>query len=196
MGFYKGSGSPTFYTTLPMLTSLILARDTLGHRLWKTPAELASEMGVGAIVTVEPMEDETDLIGIIVNLRDYTIGADKGGEVNFFDDFDIDYNQYKYLLETRISGALTRIRSALVIKKAGAGDVLVTPTAPAFDGSVVTVPTVTGATYKNAATDATLTTGAPVTLASGESLTVVAVPTAGHYFANNVNDEWTFKNTA
>jgi hypothetical protein len=74
-------------------------------------------MGVGSIVTVEVMEAEADLLGIIVNLRDYTIGADKGGDVNFFDDFDIDYNQYKYLLETRISGALTKIRSALVIQK-------------------------------------------------------------------------------
>ena len=65
------------------------------------------------------MEGEADLLGIIVNLKDYTIGADKGGEVNFFDDFDIDYNQYKYLYETRVSGALTKIRSAMVIKKGG-----------------------------------------------------------------------------
>jgi hypothetical protein len=79
MGFYKGSGSPTMYTTLPMLTSLLLTRDNMGHRLWKTPAELASEMGVSSIVTVEPMESEQDLIGIVVNLKDYTIGADKGG---------------------------------------------------------------------------------------------------------------------
>lgn len=117
LGQYKGSGSPTFYTTLPMLTSLLLARDTQGHRLWKTPAELASELGVSAIVTVEVMESEPNLIGIIVNLSDYTVGADKGGEVNFFDDFDIDYNQYKYLLETRVSGALTKIRSAVVVSK-------------------------------------------------------------------------------
>ena len=118
MGLYKGSGSPTFYTTLPMLTSLLLARDAQGHRYWRNAQELASEMGVSAIVTVEPMESEPDLIGIIVNLRDYTVGADKGGEVNFFDDFDIDYNQYTYLYETRLSGALTKIRSALVVKKA------------------------------------------------------------------------------
>jgi hypothetical protein len=118
MGLYKGSGTPTFYTTLPTLTSLLVHRDTQGHRLWRTPQELAAEMGVGNIVTVEVMEDETDLVGIVVNLRDYTIGADKGGDVNFFDDFDIDYNQYKYLLETRLSGALTKIRSALVITTA------------------------------------------------------------------------------
>jgi len=63
------------------------------------------------------METEDDLFGIVVNLKDYTIGADKGGDVNFFDDFDIDYNQYKYLLETRVSGALTKIRSAVVVEK-------------------------------------------------------------------------------
>jgi Caudovirus prohead serine protease len=117
MGLYKGSGSPTLYTTLPAVTKLILSRDTLGHRLWKSPSELASEMGVSAIVAVEVMEQEEDLFGIIVNLKDYTIGADKGGEINFFDDFDIDYNQYKYLYETRISGGLTKIRSALVLGK-------------------------------------------------------------------------------
>jgi Caudovirus prohead serine protease len=117
MGLYKGSGSPSFYTTLPMLTSLMLHRDQFEHRLYRTPAELASELGVANIVVVEVMEDEADLVGIIVNLKDYTIGADKGGEINFFDDFDIDYNQYKYLYETRVSGALTKIRSAMVVKK-------------------------------------------------------------------------------
>lgn len=116
MGLYKGSGGPTFYTTLLTLTKLLVHRDNDGHRLWRTPSELAAEMGVSNIVTVEVMEAEADLVGIIVNLRDYTVGADKGGEVNFFDDFDIDYNQYKYLYETRISGALTKIRSALVVK--------------------------------------------------------------------------------
>jgi len=121
MGLYKGSGSPSFYTTLPMLTTLLLARDNQGHRYWRNASELASEMGVSSIVTVEAMEGETDLVGIVVNLRDYTVGADKGGEVNFFDDFDIDYNQYTYLYETRLSGALTKIRSALVIKKGTVG---------------------------------------------------------------------------
>ena len=133
MQYYKGSGSPTFYTTLPVLTSLLLARDTLGHRLWKTVAELASEMGVGNIVTVEAMEGEDGLLGIIVNLKDYTVGADKGGEINFFDDFDIDYNQYKYLYETRISGALTKIRSAMVIMRAPSTSTLATPEEPDFN---------------------------------------------------------------
>ena len=121
MGMYKGSGSPTLYTARPTLTSLMLARDTEGHRLWKTSAELAQEMGVANIVLVEVMEQQPDCAGIIVNLSDYTLGADKGGEVNFFDDFDIDYNQYKYLFETRVSGALTKIRSAIVLKKGVVG---------------------------------------------------------------------------
>jgi Caudovirus prohead serine protease len=196
MKFYKGSGSPVFYTTLSTLTSLLLARDTLGHRLWKTTSELASEMGVSAIVTVEVMEDEANLVGIVVNLRDYTVGADKGGDINFFDDFDIDYNQYKYLLETRVSGALTRIRSAVVITRAAEGSTLATPQKPDFDGTTVVVKTTPGVTYKNKATNAVLTTSSPIALDPGESLTVVAEPaSASSYFANNVEDEWIFKNT-
>jgi hypothetical protein len=195
MGFYKGSGSPTFYTTLPVLTQLLLTRDQFMHRMWKTPAELASEMGVSNIVTVETMEREQDLIGIIVNLRDYTVGTDKGGEVNFFDDFDIDYNQYKYLYETRLSGALTKIRSGLVIKKAATGSALATPQKPDFDGTTVVVKTTPGVKYTNQATGATLTTAAPVVLAEDESITVQATPASGaFFFASNQDDEWTFKN--
>jgi hypothetical protein len=74
-------------------------------------------MRVANIVAVEAMESESDLIGVIVNLQDYTVGADKGGDISMFDDFDIDYNQYKYLMETRISGALTRVKSAIVVRK-------------------------------------------------------------------------------
>lgn len=196
MGFYKGSGSPTLYTTLPVLTSMLLTRDSLGHRVWRTPAELASEMGVSSIVVVEVMEDEADLVGIIVNLNDYTIGADKGGDVNFFDDFDIDYNQYKYLLETRVSGALTKIRSAMVIKRAAAGSTLVVPEKPDFDGTNVVVKTTAGVVYKEKDTGNTLVTGTPMVLATGQSMAVVAEPTAGNYFASNQNDEWTFKNEA
>lgn len=197
MQYYKGSGSPTFYTTIQTLTSLLLARDpNANQRYWKTPSELASEMGVAAIVTVEVMESEPDLLGIIVNLKDYTIGADKGGEINFFDDFDIDYNQYKYLYETRISGALTKIRSAMVIKRAPTGYTLVAPQKPDFDGTTVVVKTTPNVVYKNKDTGSTLTTGSPVALAEGDSLTVQAEPANNYYFANNQDDEWTFKNTA
>jgi hypothetical protein len=194
MRLYKGSGTPTLYTTLPYITDFLLQRDTLGRRLYSSIAEVASEMGVSSIVAVEVMEDYPDVVGIIVNLTDYTLGTDKGGEVNFFDFFDIDYNQYKYLLESRCSGALTKIRSALVVKKVAGADVLVAPQEPDFDGANITVKTTTGVTYKRADTDAVMVTGTPIALATGQSLKVYALPTAGHYFANNVDDEWTFTN--
>jgi hypothetical protein len=197
MGFYKGSGGATFYTTLPTLTRLLLTRNaTTGQRYWRTASDLAMEMGVAKIQTVEVMEDETDLLGIVVNLQDYALGTDRGGEIAKFDDFDIDYNQYKYLIETRLSGALTRIRSALVLMRAPSGATAVVPVEPAFTGTVVTVPTTAGVVYKNKDTNATLTTAAPVTLAEGASLTVEARPAAGKFFANNVQDEWTFTNRA
>jgi len=119
MQYYKGTGQPDLYTTLPFLTRLLLAKDTLGRRLYNSPAELASAMGVTEINTVQVMETIPDLVGILVNLNDYTIGTDRGGDVSLFDFFDIDYNQYKYLIETRLSGALTRIRSAIVIRDTG-----------------------------------------------------------------------------
>lgn len=197
MKFYKGSGSPTLFTTLPVLTSLLLTRDQFNHRMWKSPTELASELGVGNIVTVEVMEAEEDLLGIIVNLRDYTVGTDKGGDINFFDDFDIDYNQYKYLYETRLSGALTKIRSAMVIKRSAAGGTLVVPVAPSFDGTTVIVATTSGVVYKNQATGATLVTGTPIVLAANASITVEATPaSSATYFSTNQADQWTFQNVS
>ena len=116
---YKGSGNPTLFTTEDWLTEMLLLKDGIGHRLYKTEAELATALRVSKIVTVEVMEgqniDNKPLVGIVVNLSDYNVGADKGGEKNLFDDFDIDYNQYKYLIETRRSGALVKPKSALTI---------------------------------------------------------------------------------
>lgn len=118
---YKGSGNPTFYTTEDWLTDALLLEDTQGHRLYKNDSEVASAMRVSKIVTVPVMEGVKglgggDLIGLIVNLNDYNVGADKGGAVNMFDDFDIDYNQQKYLIETRCSGALTKPYSAIALE--------------------------------------------------------------------------------
>lgn len=117
---YKGTGSPNMYTTRSFLNKLLLARDMLGHRLWKTKGELATEMGVKNIIEVEQIIGKTDdeenpLLCVFVNPVDYVTGADKGGAINMFDDFDIDFNQYKYLMETRISGGLTKPKSAIVI---------------------------------------------------------------------------------
>ena len=199
MQYYKGSGSPTLYTTLPRLSAWLTFRDNDGHRLWRTKSELAAEIGVSDIVTVEVMEDaEADLVGIIVNLKDYTIGADKGGEVSFFDDFDIDYNQYKYLLETRVSGALTKIRSAVVVRKPVGAAALATPVEPGFVAGtgVITIPTTTGVVYRDASDDSVLVAGAQAALAPGESFTVEAVPDTGYYFESNQNDQWSFERDA
>lgn len=123
---YEGTGSPKLYTTQTIVTELLLLKDKIGRRLYETKASLAAALGVSEIVEVPVMKGaardtkkngKADLIGIVVNLADYTIGADKGGEVNMFDDFDIDFNQFKYLLETRISGALTQPKTAIVIER-------------------------------------------------------------------------------
>lgn len=117
---YKGSGSPVCYMTEDMLTECLLLEDGINHKLYKSEAEVATAIRASRIITVPVMENVVDdtkgeLAAIIVNLSDYTVGADKGGEINMFDDFDIDYNQQKYLMETRISGALTKPKSALVV---------------------------------------------------------------------------------
>lgn len=115
---YKGSGNPTFFTTEDVLTELLLIEDQNGRRIYESVTALATAMRVKEIVTVPDMEALKNVYGIIVNLADYNTGADKGGAVNTFDDFDIDYNQMKYLMETRMSGALVKPKSAIVLKKA------------------------------------------------------------------------------
>lgn len=122
---YKGSGNPTFYTTEDVLTDMLLLEDGQGRVIYDTIEKLTTALRVKKIVTVAPMEGKTreeggktlELLGIVVNLKDYTIGADKGGAVNMFDDFDIDYNKMKYLIETRCSGALVLPHSALVLER-------------------------------------------------------------------------------
>lgn len=118
---YKGSGEPTLYTTEDMLTDCLLIEDTTGRVIYDSVQKLASVLRVKEIVTVPVMEGAKganggDLLGIIVNLTDYNVGADKGGAVNMFDDFDIDYNAQKYLIETRCSGALIKPYSAIAIE--------------------------------------------------------------------------------
>ena len=117
---YKGSGRPTFYTTEDCLTDMLLIEDQNGRVIYDSIDKLTTALRVDEIVTIPEMESRKDIYGIIVNLNDYTAGADKGGSVNMFDDFDIDYNQMKYLMETRMSGALTQPYSAIVLKKDGA----------------------------------------------------------------------------
>lgn len=123
---YKGSGNPTLFTTEDMLTECLLLEDLNGRRIYENVETLATAMRVKEIITVPVMENQTrtdttlgtcQVHGIVVNMADYTIGMDKGGEVNMFDDFDIDYNQQKYLIETRCSGALTKPYSAIAVEE-------------------------------------------------------------------------------
>lgn len=123
---YKGSGQPTLYTTEDILTDCLLLTDTTGCDLYTDVAQLAKKLRVKEIVTVPVMEGVNGknggaLMGIIVNLADYNVGADRGGAVNMFDDFDIDYNQQKYLIETRCSGALIKPYSAIALELSTAG---------------------------------------------------------------------------
>ena len=121
---YKGSGEPTLYTTEDVLTDCLLMEDTTGRIIYDSVSKLATALRVKEIITVPVMEnlsrvddgDTYSLMGIIVNLTDYNIGADKGGAVNMFDDFDIDYNAQKYLIETRCSGALIKPYSAIALE--------------------------------------------------------------------------------
>lgn len=123
---FKGSGTPDFYCTPHLLNQMLLARDMNGRRIYSSKAELATALNVGEIITVEQFEGKTrttdqskkkKLLGIIVNLADYSLGATKGGQITHFTDFDIDFNQQKSLLETRCSGALTRVYSAIAIEE-------------------------------------------------------------------------------
>lgn len=121
---YKGSGNPTLFTTEDMLTDMLLLEDGIGHFLYESADKLAQVLRVKEIVTVPVMENVTGvnggkLLGVIVNLNDYNVGADKGGAVSMFDDFDIDYNAQKYLIETRCSGALIKPYSAIAIEENG-----------------------------------------------------------------------------
>lgn len=122
---YKGSGNPTLFTTEDMLTDMLLIQDTTGRDIYDTEEKLRTKLRVKEIVTVPVMEGLTrtdsqsktrKLAGIIVNLNDYNVGADKGGAINMFDDFDIDYNQEKYLIETRCSGAMIKPYSAIAVE--------------------------------------------------------------------------------
>ena len=122
---YKGSGNPDLYTTEDMLTEMLMLEDTTGRVIYDTVEKLRTALRVNSIVTIESMVGLTRsddagktqaLDALLVNLNDYNVGADKGGEVSMFDDFDIDYNQYKYLMETRCSGALTRPYAAIAFE--------------------------------------------------------------------------------
>ena len=192
---YRGTGNPTLFTSETFLSEALLVEDGFGRRLYNQPSDVAAALRVSDIVTSEILDEPvTDIVAIMVNLQDYVIGSDKGGEVNLFDDFDIDYNKLTYLIETRMSGALVKAKSALVVFRSKPDAQLVDPVAPTYDrdDNTVTVAATPGITYRNKATNAVLTAGSPVTLAEGETLVVVAEEQDGYYLESSANDQFSY----
>jgi hypothetical protein len=173
---------------------MLMIKDKVGRFVYNDEAALAAKLRVSALVPVEVMESEPDLLGVMVNIADYTIGADRGGQLSMFDDFDIDYNQEKYLMETRVSGALTKPKSAVTIKRTSGTSV--TATAPTLDAenNKLTIPTVAGVSYF----DVTSVTGDGTELTDGETYHLTATTDvearadSGYSFAHNTDNDWTF----
>lgn len=188
---YKGTGQPTFFTTQRWLSRALTRRNNDDVKLWKNKQELAADMDVADIVPVEIMglPEYAHIVGVMVNLRDYAVGTDKGGETTLFDDFDIDFNLYKYLYEGRSSGALMDPWTAQVFVQE-VGDA-VTATAPTQDPEtfVVTIPDVANVTYKDG--EGNVLADGPVTLEAGDVLTVTAWAADGYHLANG-RRRWTF----
>lgn len=202
--YYRGTGTPTMFCSETYISKFLLLKDSTGRRIYTDINQLAAELRVSEVVGCEAFEDDQTLVAIIVNPTDYTLGATAGGEVTMFENFDIDYNQQKYLIETRLCGALTKLKSALVVRKVASTITLVTPTKPTFNTAtwVITIPTVTGVTYKTATYDSlngivtdgsTLTAGAQTALSAGVTTYVHAVPTNATYdFTTYAEDFWAF----
>lgn len=207
---YRGRGNPTLFVTEDFLTDMLLVKDKMGRRLYPTAQDFANAVRVSNIVTVDVMDNQDlnggDLVAVMVNMSDYTMGADRGGNVSMFDDFDIDYNQYKYLIEGRMSGALTKFKTAIAFTR-GAGtlvadgtdpDTAAGPDAPTFNNStgVLTIPDQEGVIYRNADTGTTYTAGAQAPIAAGATVEVEAVPEEGYYFPRNIDTDWEFTRNA
>lgn len=183
---YRGSGNPTLFTTTDFITDLLLIEDRNQRRVYETMEALKSALRVSDIVEVEYFNQDPSVVGILVNLSDYTVGSNKGGEITRFDDFDIDFNKHKYLIETRVSGSLTKPKSAIVIKREE-GDIA-TPTSPSFNAETgeIQIPTTTGVVYS---INGELVTGVVEIL---EPTQVDAGAASGYYIPANSVTSWTF----
>lgn len=185
---YRGTGKPTLFVSDNYLTDIMLEEDKFGRPLYETEQALADKLRVKEIVTVDLFDETPTLFAIMVSLVDYTIGSNKGGELTSFEDFDIDYNQHKYLQETRLSGGLTKPYAAVVVTRALG--TLATPTQPSFDGGTdtITIPTVTGVSYFDTSTDLEMTGNVVIT----KDTEVEARPDDGYYFASNITTSWSY----
>lgn len=196
--FYLGSGNKTAFLSYRTATKLLTIRDDFGHRVYRNLSEVAGDMDVSRIERVPSELMPEGCLAIVLDLADYTFGTNRGGEVTLFDDFDIDFNQYKYLLETYLSGALTLPYSAQIFMQVDpATNTLVEPVAPAKANNVVTVPTQTGVEYVRTDTGAVVAGGTTITLdaVNQKTVTLEARPTTGYYFDTDadVKDNFTFR---
>lgn len=183
---YLGTGTPTLFVSIAFITDILLVRDRLDHRIYSSMSELATVLMADKIVPVELMNDKQDLVGIYLNPVDYAVGTDRGGEISFFDDFDINLNQELMLLETRMSGALKKIRSAIVVRRALG--TIVTPEQPSFEVSTntITIPTTEGVIYK---LDGEIKSGAQVI---AKDAVVEATPAEGYDFKAGIATRWVY----
>jgi HK97 family phage prohead protease len=195
---YRGSGNKTAFVTFRTATRLLTIRDGFGKRMYRNLAEVAGDMEVNSIVRVPTELFPTDVLAIVLDLSDYNFGTNRGGEVTLFDDFDIDFNQYKYLMETYLSGAQTTPFCSMVFKRVDATDTQVTPNAPVVVANVITIPTQTGVVYKRTDTGATVAGGSTITL-DADTLPIVEITAEPaddtYYFGDNLDttDTWTFE---
>lgn len=187
MDDYRGSGAPTMFVVRAYLTDMMLEEDKFGRPLYENRAALADKLGVGKIVPVDVLGEYEGLFAIIVSLSDYTVGSNRGGELTSFEDFDIDFNQNKYLQETRLSGGLTKPFSALVIKRQLG--IEATPVAPSFNGetNTIDIPEVVGVEYfindEEVVADVVIT----------EPTTVYARAAAGYYLPTGSTRDWSYQ---
>lgn len=188
--FYMGSGNKTAFMAYKYATRLLTIRDDWGKRIYRNLDEVAGDMDVSRIVRVPTELFPEDVLCIVLDLADYNFGTNRGGEITMFDDFDILFNQYHYLIETYLSGALTLPYSAQIFRRVDPTDNLVKPVSPGFNQAtgVVTIPTTTGVNYTNAETGDVLPAGPQPALAEGDTLIVEAVP-ADNTFYFGTNDD-------
>lgn len=215
---YRGTGLPTMYCSESTISKFLTMRVASGPALYSNITDLASALRVADIIGCDVMEDNPTILAVLVNPADYVLGADKGGSVSMFDNFDIDYNQQKYLIETRLSGALVKLKSALVVKKLASNVTVVAPTAVTFNRITgdanqwkYTIPTVpTGVQYKVTIagvdssgaptytdTGGALTAGLSAALTAGQTVYIQATPTNSSFaFPTSSDDLWVFNRPA
>jgi hypothetical protein len=181
--FYLGSGNRTAFVSYRAATKLLTIRDEFGHRIYRNLSEVAGDMDVNEIVRVPTELMPEDVLAIVLDLSDYNFGTNRGGEVTLFDDFDIDFNQYKYLMETYLSGALTLPYAAQIFRRVDAAQTIVAPTRPAVADNVITIPATAGVVYTRADTEEVLAAADTVTLTADDpQLTIYATPAEGNDF--------------